>query len=568
MPPTRAAAAAPAPAPKRKLLGERLVEEGLVSRDQLELALREQKRTGERIGDILIDLGFVTQELISSALASEAGVNFVQLEDRLVEPKAIRCVPEAMARRYKILPLAVDRGRLTIAMANVFDVVAIDEVQRATGLVVDIASATEPSILRAIEQNYAGGTGTIEEIVQKSVRQVEAGRVSEADLAAGAPIIRLVDQLFLTAIQDGATDIHLEPEDRVFRTRFRVDGDLRPGPTMPKALQPAVTARVKILAGLDLAETRLPQDGKIGFHVGKRKVDLRVSTLVTVHGENIVLRVLDKSRVVIGLEQLGFSEETFTRFKQAIESRHGIILVCGPTGCGKTTTLYSALSCINSLEQSIITLEDPVEYELPIIRQCPINPKVGFTFSLGLRSVLRHDPDVILVGEMRDAETTELAIRAALTGHLVFSTLHTNDAAGAIPRLVNMGQEPFLVASSLRAVVGQTLMRTSCSACRKPYVPPDDAIERAGLTPEEVARATFLKGEGCEQCGRTGFKGRTGVQEILTLTPEITRLAMNRANSAQIQAAAMEEGMVLMREDAVRKALRGMTTLEEALKAT
>jgi type IV pilus assembly protein PilB len=565
---TTAATATAAPSPKRKLLGERLVEQGLVSQDQLELALREQKRTGERIGEILISLGFVTQELISSALASEAGVGFVQLDNYLVEPKAIQRVPEAMARRYRIIPIAVDAHRLTVAMANVFDVIAIDEVQRATGLAVDVVSSTEGSVLAAIERYYAGGGRTLEEIIQKSMRQVEAGRVSEADLAAGAPIVRLVDQLFLTAVQEGATDIHFEPEERVFRVRFRVDGTLRPGPSMPKELQPAVTARVKILAALDISETRLPQDGKINFFVGKRKVDLRVSTLVTVHGENIVLRVLDKSRIVIGLEQLGFSEENFTRFMRAIQSRHGIVLVCGPTGSGKTTTLYSALSYINSLDQSIITLEDPVEYELPVIRQCQINVKAGFTFASGLRSVLRHDPDVILVGEMRDAETAELAIRAALTGHLVFSTLHTNDAAGAIPRLVNMGQEPFLVSSSLRAIAGQTLMRTSCQACRKPYLPPDDVLERAGLSAERVAQATFLKGEGCEQCGKTGLRGRTGVHEILEITPEVTRLAMKRANSADIQAAAMEEGMIPMREDAIRKALRGVTTLEEALTST
>jgi type IV pilus assembly protein PilB len=563
-----ATTATAAPSPKRKLLGERLVEQGLISKDQLELALREQKRTGERIGEILISLGFVTQELISSALASEAGVGFVQLDNHLVEPKAIQRVPEAMARRYRIIPIAVDPPRITVAMANVFDVIAIDEVQRATGLVVDVVSATEGSVLAAIERYYAGGARTLEETIQKSMRQVEAGRVSEADLAAGAPIVRLVDQLVLTAVQELATDIHFEPEERVFRVRFRVDGILRPGPSLPKELQPAVTARLKILSGLDIAETRLPQDGKINFFVGKRKIDLRVSTLTTVHGENIVLRVLDKSRIVIGLEQIGFSEENFARFMRAIESRHGIVLVCGPTGSGKTTTLYSALSYINSLDQSIVTLEDPVEYELPVIRQCQINLKAGLTFASGLRSILRHDPDVILVGEMRDAETAELAIRAALTGHLVFSTLHTNDAAGAIPRLVNMGQEPFLVSSSLRAVAGQTLMRTNCAACRKPYLPPDEALERAGLSAESVASATFQKGEGCDQCGRTGLRGRTGVHEILEITPEITRLAMKRGNSAEIQAAAVQEGMITMRQDAVRKALRGITPLEEALRST
>ncbi len=551
---------------KRKLLGERLIESGLITPDQLELALREQKRTGERIGEILINLGFVTQELISSALASEAGVTFVQLDNYLIEPAALKHVSEAMARKHKIIPILVDPPRLTIAMANVFDVMAIDEVQRATRLVVDVVSATESSVLHSIDRYYAGGI-SLEEIIQKSVRQVEAGRVSDADLASGAPIVRLVEQIFLTAVQAGATDIHFEPEERIYRVRFRIDGKLRQGPSLPKALQPAVTARVKIISGMNIAETRLPQDGKINFHVGKRKVDLRVSTLPLVFGENMVLRVLDRARLVVGLESLGFDEQTLVRFRRAIESRHGIVLVCGPTGSGQTTSLYSALSYINSLERSIITLEDPVEYELPIIRQCQINVKAGVTFASGLRAILRHDPDVILVGEMRDAETVELAIRSALTGHLVFSTLHTNDAAGAIPRLINMGQEPFLVASSIRAIIGQALMRTNCAHCRVTYTPAAETIERAGLPPETAA-GTFAMGKGCDQCGGTGFRGRVGVFEILEVTPAITRLVMERANSQDLLAAAKAEGMITMRQDAVAKALRGMTTLEEAVRTT
>jgi type IV pilus assembly protein PilB len=556
---------APSGGAPRKFLGERLVDAGLISQDQLDLGLREQKRTGERIGEILINLGFVTQELISSVLASDAGVTFVSLDNYLIEPKALKCVPEAMARRFKIMPILLEPPKLTIAMSNVFDVLAIDEVQRVTGYVVDVVSTTETNVMTAIEQYYVGG-GSIEEIIQKSVRQVEAGRVSESDLAAGAPIIRLVDQIFMTAVQEGGTDIHFEPEERVFRIRFRVDGKLRPGPSLPKELQPAVTARVKILSGLNIAETRLPQDGKINFYVGKRKIDLRVSTLPTVHGENMVLRVLDKSKVVIGLESLGFSDRNMTVFRSALEARNGIILVTGPTGSGKTTTLYSALSYINGLDRSIITLEDPVEYELPIIRQSQINLKAGLTFAAGLRAILRHDPDVVLVGEMRDGETAELAIRAALTGHLVFSTLHTNEASGAMPRLINMGQEPFLVASSLRAVIGQLLMRTTCSQCRVPYVPTAEAIERAQLSAAELASADFQKGEGCETCGKTGYKGRVGIHEILEISPEITQLVMKRGNSAEIQDIAVSEGMVTMRRDAIGKALAGKTTLEEAIR--
>jgi type IV pilus assembly protein PilB len=558
--------ASPRPAGKRKLLGERLIESGLITPDQLDLALREQNRTKERIGEILINLGFVTQELISSVLASEAGVTFIQLDNYLIEPSALKAVPEAMARQHKIIPILLEPPRLTIAMANVFDVLAIDEVQRVSGYIVDVASATESSVLASIDRYYAGGA-SLEEIIQKSVRQVEAGRISEADLASGAPIVRLVEQIFITAVQGRGTDIHFEPEERIFRIRYRIDGKLRPGPSLPKALQPAVTARVKIISGMNIAETRLPQDGKINFHVGKRKVDLRVSTLPTVFGENMVLRILDRARLVVGLESLGFDEQTLAKFRRAIESRHGILLVCGPTGSGKTTTLYSALSYINAIDRSIITLEDPVEYELPIIRQCQINVKAGLTFAAGLRSILRHDPDVILVGEMRDAETVELAIRSSLTGHLVFSTLHTNDAAGAIPRLINMGQEPFLVASSIRAVIGQALLRTNCTHCKAPYTPPAETIERAGIPPGPGG-GTFFKGEGCGQCGGTGYRGRVGVFEIMEVTPAITRLVMERANSQDLLAAAQAEGMTTMLQDAVAKALKGLTTLEEALKVT
>jgi type IV pilus assembly protein PilB len=562
--------AAPPPAEpgagKRRLLGERLIEAALITPDQLALALREQKRTGERIGEILINLGFVTQEQISAVLASQAGVAFVQLDNYLIEPAALKTIPEAMARRHKMIPILLEPPKLTVALANVFDMVAVDEVQRVTGYVVDAVSSTEAGILAAIDQYYTGGV-SIEEIVQKSVRQVESGRLSEADLAAGAPIIRLVEQIFLSAVNEGATDIHMEPEERIFRLRYRVDGKLRMGPSLPKMLQPAVTARVKILSSMNIAETRQPQDGRINFYYGKRKIDLRVSTLPTVHGENVVLRILDKSKLVLGLDSLGFDEGTLARLRKAIESRNGIVTVCGPTGSGKTTTLYSSLAYINNLDRSIITLEDPVEYELPIIRQCQINVKAGLSFSSGLRSILRHDPDVILVGEMRDAETVELAIRAALTGHLVFSTLHTNDAAGAIPRMINMGQEPFLVASALRAVVGQALLRVNCVACREEYRPAEEILARAGMPPG-ADRGPFQRGKGCAQCGHTGFRGRIGVYELMEITPEISRLVMRRANSQELLEAAMAAGMTTMRQDGVAKALRGVTSLEEVVQLT
>jgi type IV pilus assembly protein PilB len=553
--------ASPRPAGKRKLLGERLIESGLITPDQLDLALREQNRTKERIGEILINLGFVTQELISSVLASEAGVTFIQLDNYLIEPSALKAVPEAMARQHKIIPILLEPPRLTIAMANVFDVLAIDEVQRVSGYIVDVASATESSVLASIDRDYAGGA-SLEEIIQKSVRQVEAGRISEADLASGAPIVRLVEQIFITAVQGRGTDIHFEPEERIFRIRYRIDGKLRPGPSLPKALQPAVTARVKIISGMNIAETRLPQDGKINFHVGKRKVDLRVSTLPTVFGENMVLRVLDRARLVVGLESLGFDEQTLAKFRRAIESRHGILLVCGPTGSGKTTTLYSALSYINAIDRSIITLEDPVEYELPIIRQCQINVKAGLTFAAGLRSILRHDPDVILVGEMRDAETVELAIRSSLTGHLVFSTLHTNDAAGAIPASSTWDRSR----SSSPRRSARSSARRSCGRTARTARLLHPRRRRSSGRAFPGRAGTFFK-EGCGQCGDRLSRPCRRLRDHGSHTRD-HEARDGAANSQDLLAAAQAEGMTTMLQDAVAKALKGLTTLEEALKVT
>lgn len=548
---------------RKKLLGERLIEAGLITPDQLELGLKEQKRTGERIGEILISLGFVTQELISSVLASEAGVSFINLEDRVIEPEAISLLPENLCRKFKLIPFTAEESTLSVAMENVFDVVAIDEVQRKTGKMVEVASATPQAILKAIDKYYGTGV-SVEDIVQSSMRQVEAGRVTEADLAAGAPVVRLVDQIIIEGMNQDATDIHLEPEHNILRIRYRIDGQLKQGLSLPKNLKLAVVARVKIMASLDIAESRLPQDGKINFDFGRRRIDLRVSTFPTVFGENVVLRILDKSKLVMGLEQLGFDEENLLVYKEQILSPHGIILVTGPTGSGKTTTLYSAISYINSLEKNIITLEDPVEYELPIIRQCQVNVKAGLTFAEGLRSILRQDPDVILVGEMRDGETADMAVRSALTGHLVFSTLHTNDAPSAVPRIIDMGVEPFLVASSLNAVIAQRLVRTCCAQCREEYAPPDDILKAAGISDTEGM--VFTRGSGCDACGSTGFRGRKGIFEILRISPGLSQLIMKKASRSEIYEKARAEGFKNMMEDGIAKALKGITTVEEVMK--
>ena len=549
--------------PRKKLIGERLIEAGLLTPDQLELGLKEQKRTGDRIGEILINLGFATQEQISSVLASEAGVTCVDLDDQVADTEALKSLSENFCRRYKLIPLLTDDSQITVAMANVFDIVAIDEVQKKTGLAVDVVSTTDEAILKAIDRYYGTGV-SIEEMVQKSLRQVESGRVTEIDLAEKAPIVRLVDQIFIEGVHMNATDIHLEPEKNVYRVRYRVDGYLRMGPSLPKSLQPGVVARIKIMANLDIAETRLPQDGKIVFNLGRRKIDLRVSTFPTVIGENVVLRILDKSKLVMGLEQLGFNEENLSLFREDIGKPNGIILVTGPTGSGKTTTLYSAISYINSLERNIITLEDPVEYEIPIIRQCQINVKAGLTFAAGLRAILRQDPDVVLVGEMRDRETIEMTIRAALTGHLVFSTLHTNDAASAIPRMMDMGVEPFLVASALNTVIAQRLVRLTCPKCREEYMPEDDLLKAVGF--QEAGSLTFFHGRGCDHCGNTGFKGSVGIFEILRITPQVTQMIMEKSSSLTIVEEAKKEGFRSLRMDGLEKVKKGLTTLEEVLK--
>ena len=552
-----------AEAPKGRL-GERLIKAGVISEEQLELALKEQKRTGEFLGELLQHLGFVTEEAISSVLADQAGVSQIDLANYLIDAEVLNLVPEDFARKYKLIPLSFEDNRLTIAMANSFDVFALDEVQKMTHTYVDALSATESDVLNAIEQHYAM-KGKSSNLLEEIIHLAESGSISEEDLAKQSPIIRLVDQLIIQGVKDGATDIHFEPEEKTLRVRYRIDGILQSGPSIPKSLQAPTIARIKIMSDLNISENRLPQDGKIRFYVGKKRVDLRVSTFPTVFGENVVLRILDKSRLILGLNKLGFTVENLNKFKKLLRNTNGIILVTGPTGSGKTTTLYSALSYINNLEKNIITLEDPVEYELPLICQSQINPKAGLTFATGLRSILRQDPDIILVGEIRDSETAEMAIRSALTGHLVFSTLHTNDSAGAIPRLLDMGMEPFLISSSLIGVMAQRLIRLICRNCKEPVEPEEEILEQLNI---ERDGHRFFQGKGCKECNHTGYKGRFALFEILSISPEIKKLINERAESNLIKKAACKEGMTTLFQDALHRAFQGETTLEEVLRVT
>jgi type IV pilus assembly protein PilB len=550
-----------------KPLGQRLIEAGLINDSQLQTALREQQRTREYLGRILIRLGYVSDEAVAAALAAQARVKFVDLGQYSPQPEAVQLVPENFARQHHLVPVSYVGKALVVAMANPLDILTIDELRRLSKGPVEVVGAAGNEILEALDRAYGVGAGAgWSEVVEQSLQQVVGRRggaaVAETEAAQEAPIIRLVDSIIGRGIQEGATDIHVEPEERLVRSRFRIDGILRQGSDVPKELQGAVIARIKVMANLDIAENRLPQDGRISFQFGGRGIDLRVSTFPTVWGENLVLRVLDKAKLVLGLEQLGFSPDQLTFFKRILQSPNGIILVTGPTGSGKTTSLYSALSYLNAEERNIITIEDPVEYEIPGIRQSQVNVKAGLTFGAGLRHMLRQDPDVIMVGEMRDEETADVAIRAALTGHLVFSTLHTNDAAGALPRLVDMGAPPFLLSSALLLIVAQRLVRTICVSCKEEAESDPALFKRLGLQGKED-QLKFFRGKGCDKCGFTGYRGRIGIFELLQITPEMTPLILERADSRSIQRAARAQGMRTLLEDGVRKALRGGTTLEE-----
>ncbi|MGQ9617466.1 MAG: GspE/PulE family protein [Candidatus Aminicenantia bacterium] len=551
-------------APKPKLLGERLLEEGLITPQQLEIALKEQKRTGDLLGEILVNLGFISPDVLSSTLASQSGVEYIDLKRTIIESEALELVPESFAREKRVIPVSLNKNFLTVAMANVFDVETISELEMLTRKLIRVVSAPEQEILSAIDSNYLGGI-SIDELIEDSVRLATRFGGAEAAVAEEAPIVKLVDQLLYKAVKESATDLHIEPEEKIVRIRYRIDGILYSGPTIPKSLQPSITARLKILSGANIAEARLPQDGRIKFQLGRRFLDIRASFFPTIYGENIALRILDKTRLILGLDQLGFNAENLAIFKRLIEKPYGIILVTGPTGSGKTTTLYAALSYLNSLEKNIMTVEDPVEYEFPIIRQSQINPKAGYTFAEAMKSILRQDPDIIFIGEMRDSETVDMAIRAALTGHLVLSTLHTNDSVSAIPRLVDMGAEPFLIASTVIGIVAQRLVRLICENCKVQYTPSEEILKKIGW---QKGNPVFYRGEGCPKCGKRGYRGRTGLFEVFTITERIRKLISEKADFVKLKETALEEGLVTLFEDGISKARSGLTTIDEVIRVT
>jgi general secretion pathway protein E len=553
-----------------RLLGEILVQERLTTPDVIEQALARARTTGERLGEALVALGAVRVEDVLRALARQQGLPFLG-RDELPSPLPIvKNLSPKYLRQYAVCPVSVEGGVLTVATAEPLNPVVADDLRQSTGLAVKVVVSPADAILEAIDRTYDGAASPLQRIVEGM--EDERGAEGEEDvnqlrdMAFEAPVVRLVNLLIENAIGAEASDIHIEPFEDTLRIRYRLDGILFDQEAPPRRLQAAVTSRIKLMAEMNIAERRLPQDGRIRVTLRGRRVDIRVSTIPTVHGESIVMRLLDRQSVFLSLEKLGFAPAMLGRFAALIKRPHGIILVTGPTGSGKTTTLYGALDKINSPDRKIITVEDPVEYQLKGVNQIPVKPKIGLTFATGLRHIVRQDPDVILIGEIRDLETAEIAIQASLTGHLVFSTLHTNDAPGAITRLQDMGVEPYLVASTLEAVLAQRLVRRICAACRVSDAPSAADLSALGL---EVAAGTKLwRGRGCDECRGTGYRGRTGIYELFAVTEEARSLILRRAPSRDIRRVAVEGGMITLRLDGWAKACEGVTTVEEILRVT
>ncbi|MCX8052242.1 MAG: type II secretion system ATPase GspE [Armatimonadetes bacterium] len=570
---------------KSEPVGEIFVRKGLITRDQLEQALEKQKllKRQESLGEVLVSMGFISEKDRVKCLGDQWGVPYIELSDLEVDSSVIKLVPQSAARKLKVIPIARKNGKLTLAMKNPLDIFAIDEVRMLTGIDVEPAIAPEEDIINAISRLYRSDSSDTDQ-VSSVIKEFESGEIdftqadiSEDDeedisiehlreLSEEAPVIKLANIIITRGVKEGASDIHIEPGKDQVRVRLRVDGILHEVMSIPKKIQPSLISRLKIMAEMDIATKRTPQDGRISAVIDGRQYDFRVSTLPSIYGEKVVLRILDKSAISIGLHKLGLLPETLEKFENLISRTYGIILVTGPTGSGKSTTLYSVLSKLNSGEKNILTIEDPVEYELPGLTQVQINPRAGLTFAAGLRTMLRQDPDIAMVGEIRDAETATIATEAALTGHLVLSTLHTNDAPGALTRLVDMGIEPFLIASSVIGVMAQRLVRLVCPKCKEEYQPPVDAVKRLGIELDGETRVTFYRGRGCDYCNGKGYRGRLGVYELMIVNDRIRDLVLQKASAHVIREAAIESGMKTLKDDAIAKILLGQTTLEECLR--
>ena len=548
----------------RKPLGQCLVEQGNLSADGLARALEEQRRTGAALRDVLLKLELVPEQAILDYYQDQLGIPVMDVSTYALEPEIVQLVPERVARQYHVLPLFKIANTITVAMADPLDFVAIDEVKQSTGLQVDVVVSSEAQIREAVERHHPM-TGGLEQLAKEQGLRQAVAEIAGARPEEDGPIIRFVNMIVQQALRDGASDLHFEPEESSFRIRFRVDGVLREISVQSKTLYSSIVSRVKVMATLDISERRLPQDGRLRMTAMGRELDVRVSTFPTIHGENIVMRLLDRSAALVGLEELGLAKHHYVVVSRMIERPNGIVLVTGPTGSGKTTTLYSCIHKINRVDRNIVTLEDPVEYHMGSIRQTQVDPDIGLTFARGLRALLRQDPDVILVGEIRDVDTAEIAVRSALTGHLVLSTLHTNDASGAIPRLIDMKIEPFLLSSAMVGVVAQRLVRRICEKCRAPFEPPAEVLSPLGIA---RGKGKFAHGKGCPACGGTGYHGRVGIFEVLEVTDEVRELITAKASAEELARAVRRHGMGSLRDDAIRQASEGVTTLEEALRVT
>jgi len=550
-----------------KQLGDILLEGGLVSPTQLEAAYMEQERVGRALGRVLIEQGVLTESQLVAALATQIGLRFVDLSEFSVDGSAIGRVPGAVCRRHSAMPIGFEEGRLLVAMADPANVFAIDDIRSLTGMDVKPVVATRADVAAAIDRFYRADSD-LDDLTSVLDAQDEEDDLSKVkEIVEDAPIVKYVNLLITQAIQDRASDIHLEPTETDLRVRFRIDGVLHEVMRSPKAIQSGVISRLKIMADINIAERRIPQDGRLSVNAHGKKVDLRVATLPTVWGEKVVMRILDNSTARLDLSDLGFSDSNFERYSRSFTKPYGMILVTGPTGSGKSTTLYATLNIVSRPEVNVITVEDPVEYRLAGINQVQTNNKAGLTFASALRSILRSDPDIVLIGEIRDHETGQIAVEAALTGHLVLSTLHTNDAPSAITRLTEMGIEPFLVGSALDAVLAQRLARRLCPKCKEAYTPTPDALVQArfpwqdGQPLPELFRAV-----GCSVCAKTGYKGRLALHEVMPVSEEIERLAVERASATKIEQVARAEGMMTLRDDGMAKVLAGVTALDEILR--
>ncbi len=548
-------------------LGSLLVETGLITKDQLAEALDTQASTGRPIGRVLIDQGLISESDLVRALAKQVGLEFVDLTERAIDATVASLIPEGLARRYQALPISWDDDVLVVAMADPSNVLAVDDIRALTGAQVRCVVATSAQIRETIDRFHRLDS-EVDDLASQAADELtdidELANVSA--VVEDAPIVKFVNLLITQAVADRASDIHVEPAERDLRIRFRIDGVLHEVMRSPKAIQAGVISRLKVMSDINIAERRIPQDGRMSLTVGGKPIDLRVATLPTVHGEKVVMRILDKNQALLSLEDQGFLPDTLERYERSFRKPYGTVLVTGPTGSGKSTTLYATLNVLNEVQRNIITIEDPVEYRLAGINQIQVNPKAGLTFASALRSILRADPDVLLVGEIRDRETAIIGIEAALTGHLVLTTLHTNDAASTPMRLLEMGVEPFLVTSALDVVLAQRLARRLCDRCKEPYQPSEEELLSARWAMETIDIGdwpTLHRAVGCSACGRTGYRGRFALHEVMPISEEIERLIIERRSVEDLSKVAQMEGMIPLRQDGLRKAAMGMTSIEE-----